>query len=130
MPALQGTDIADLVSGTLNNLGRMKLTDVMGAFLALNVPSNIAGGYFSGHANLSPAITLDDVVRWATVNPAQIIGDRVPLLGTLQVGAPGDVAVLQLVTGATTFTDSLGRTVSANTRIVPVQTVKAGVLVN
>lgn len=32
MPALQGTDIADLVSGTLNNLGRMKLTDVMSTY--------------------------------------------------------------------------------------------------
>ena len=35
----------------------------------------------------------------ATVNPARAI-DRVPKLGTLQVGAPADVAMLEVVEGA------------------------------
>ncbi len=32
MPVLQGTDVADLVSTTLNNLGRMKMTDVISTY--------------------------------------------------------------------------------------------------
>src|SRR5712691_1764462 len=42
--------------------------------------------------------TLEQVVTMATVNPAKII-NRMPKLGTLQIGAPADVAVLELVEG-------------------------------
>ena len=40
--------------------------------------------------------TLEQVVAMATVNPAKVI-NRAPKLGTLQVGAPGDVAIMELV---------------------------------
>src|SRR5262245_21690206 len=36
---------------------------------------------------------LEQVVAMATVNPARVIG-RMPKLGTLQAGAPGDVSIL------------------------------------
>src|ERR671923_778802 len=42
--------------------------------------------------------TLEQVVAMATVNPAKVI-NRMPKLGTLQVGAPGDVAIMELVEG-------------------------------
>jgi dihydroorotase len=42
--------------------------------------------------------TLEQVVAMATINPAKII-NRVPKLGTLQVGAPGDLAIMELVEG-------------------------------
>ena len=43
--------------------------------------------------------TLEQVVAMATVNPAKVI-NRVPKLGTLQVGAPGDVAAAGAGRGA------------------------------
>lgn len=106
----------------------MHLTEVMSNMLALNNPANVAWPGFASLPPLNPPITLDDVVRMATVTPAQVI-NRVPLLGTLQPGAPGDVAVLKLVNGPTTFVDSMGRTLAASQKIVPVQTIKAGVLI-
>src|SRR6201989_364790 len=39
--------------------------------------------------------SLEQVVAMATINPAKII-NRAPKLGTLQVGAPGDVAIMGL----------------------------------
>ena len=42
--------------------------------------------------------TLEQVVAMATSAPAKII-NRVPKLGTLQIGAPADVAVMELVEG-------------------------------
>ena len=43
--------------------------------------------------------TLEQVVTMATVNPAKVI-NRAPKLGTLQVGAPGDVAIMEARRGA------------------------------
>lgn len=48
----------------------------------------------------------------ATINPAKII-NRVPKLGTLQVGAPGDVAIMELVEGPVSFVDTRVQTVAA-----------------
>ena len=41
----------------------------------------------------------------ATAGPAKVI-NRVPKLGTLQVGAPGDAAILELVEGPVSFVDT------------------------
>src|SRR5215467_1547779 len=46
--------------------------------------------------------SLEQVVAMATINPAKII-NRAPKLGTLQVGAPGDVAVMELVEAPVAF---------------------------
>src|SRR5262249_61567013 len=40
--------------------------------------------------------TLEQAVAMASIHPAKII-NRVPKMGTLQVGAPGDVAIVELV---------------------------------
>ena len=53
--------------------------------------------------------------------------DRLPKLGTLQVGAPGDVAILDLVEGPVTFVDTRNNTRSGKAYLKPIQTVTAGV---
>ena len=47
---------------------------------------------------LTQGFTLEQVVAMATINPAKVI-NRAPKLGTLQVGAPADVAIMELVEG-------------------------------
>src|SRR4029077_17383730 len=54
---------------------------------------------------LNLGFSLDEGVAMATINPARIIG-RVEKLGTLQVGAPADVAILELVEAPVTFVDT------------------------
>src|SRR5205809_2492689 len=48
--------------------------------------------------------SLEQVVAMATSVPAKIIG-RAPKLGTLQIGAPGDVSLLEVVQGPIEFVD-------------------------
>jgi dihydroorotase len=70
--------------------------------------------------------TLDQVVAMATVNPAKVIG-RIPKLGTLQVGAPGDVAIMELIEGPVSFVDTRNNTRNGRAYLKPVQTVTAGI---
>jgi dihydroorotase len=70
--------------------------------------------------------TLDQVVAMATVNPARIIG-RLPKLGTLQVGAPGDVAIMELIEQPVSFVDTRNNTRNGRAYLKPVQTVTSGV---
>ena len=69
--------------------------------------------------------TLDQVVAMVTVNPAKVIG-RVPKLGTLQIGAPGDVAIMELIEGPVSFVDTRNNTRNGHAYLKPVQTVTAG----
>ena len=70
--------------------------------------------------------TLEQVVAMATVNPAKII-NRAPKLGTLQVGAPGDVAIMELVEGPVSFVDTRNNKREGKAYLKPVQTVAGGV---
>ena len=90
-----------------NTPGMPYLTWVMSKFLGLGFP-------------------LDQVVAMATVNPAKVI-NRVPKLGTLQVGAPGDVAIMELIEGPVSFVDTRNNARSGTVHLQPVQTVTAGV---
>jgi predicted amidohydrolase len=54
---------------------------------------------------LTLGYTLEQVVTMATINPARII-NRAPKIGTLQIGAPGDVAIMKLVEGPVSFLDT------------------------
>ena len=75
---------------------------------------------------LTLGFTLEQVVAMATANPAKVI-DRVPKLGTLQIGAPGDVAILDLVEGEVSFLDTRNNTRSGRIHLRPAQTVAGGV---
>src|SRR5215813_13265133 len=70
--------------------------------------------------------TLEQVVAMATVTPAKII-NRLPKLGTLQVGAPGDVAIMELVEAPVSFVDTRNNRREGRAALKPVQTVTAGV---
>ena len=50
-----------------------------------------------------------------------------PKLGTLQVGAPGDVAIMELVEGPVSFVDTRNNKRDGKAHLKPVQTVTAGV---
>jgi dihydroorotase len=70
--------------------------------------------------------SLEQVVAMATVKPAAVVG-RAPKLGTLQVGAPGDVAIMELVEGPVSFVDTRNNKRDGKAFLKPVQTVAAGV---
>jgi dihydroorotase len=90
-----------------NTRGMPYLTWVMSKFLGLG-------------------FSLEQVVAMATVNPAKII-NRTPKLGTLQIGAPGDVAIMEVVEGEVTFVDTRNNTRTGRSYLKPVQTVTAGI---
>ena len=94
-----------VVSG--NSPGMPYLTWVMSKFLGLG-------------------FTLEQVVAMATINPARVI-NRQPKLGTLQTGAPGDVAIMELVEGPVSFVDTRNNRREGKAYLKPVQTVTAGV---
>ena len=57
----------------------------------------------------------------ATANPARAI-NRMPKLGTLQVGAPGDVTMLEMVEGPVEFVDTRNNKRTGKVYLKPVQT--------
>jgi dihydroorotase len=75
---------------------------------------------------LAMGFSLEQVVAMATAAPAKVI-DRNPKLGTLQVGAPGDVSVLEVVDGPVPFVDTRNNTRTGQRYFRPVHTVTAGV---
>lgn len=75
---------------------------------------------------LNDGYSVEQVVEMTTVRPAKII-DRVDKLGTLQVGAPGDVSILELVQEPVEFVDTRGNHRMGDKWLKPVQTVRAGV---
>jgi len=70
--------------------------------------------------------TLEQVVAMTTTAPAKII-NRMPKLGTLQVGAPGDVSIMELVEGPVSFVDTRNNKREGKAYLKPVQTVTGGV---
>ena len=75
---------------------------------------------------LNLGFTLEQVVAMATVNPARVIG-KMPKLGTLQVGAPGDVSILEVVEGPVRFVDTRKNERDGKVHLRPVQSVAGGV---
>jgi dihydroorotase len=98
---------SDIHAFSGNTPGRPYLTWVMSKFLGLG-------------------FTLEQVVAMATINPAKVI-NRMPKLGTLQVGAPADVSVLELVEEPVSFVDTRNNKREGKAYLKPVQTVAAGV---
>jgi dihydroorotase len=75
---------------------------------------------------LNMGFTLEQVVAMTTTNPARII-NKLPKLGTLQVGAPGDVSILEIVEGPVKFVDTRNNTRDGKVHLRPIQTILAGV---
>jgi len=59
-------------------------------------------------------------------NSAKVI-NRAPKLGTLQIGAPADVAIMELVEGDVSFVDTRNNIRTGRAYLKPVQTIAAGV---
>ena len=70
--------------------------------------------------------SLEQVVTMTTTAPAKII-NRAPKIGTLQIGAPGDVAIMELVEGPVSFLDTRNNKREGKTHLKPIQTVINGV---
>ena len=90
-----------------NTPGMPYLTWVMSKFLNLGVP-------------------LEQVVAMATVNPAKVI-NRGSKLGTLQLGAAGDVSLLEVVEGPVEFVDTRNNKRQGKVHLKPAGAVLAGV---
>jgi dihydroorotase len=75
---------------------------------------------------MAMGFSLEQVVAMATIAPAKII-NRAPKIGTLQLGAPGDVSIMELVEGAVTFVDTRNNMRDGKAYLKPVQTVINGV---
>ena len=90
-----------------NSAGQPYLTNVMSKFLNM--------GY-----------SLEQVVTMVTANPAKII-NRIPKHGTLQVGAPADATLLDVVNGPVEFVDTRSNKRQGKVFIKPTNTVIAGV---
>jgi dihydroorotase len=75
---------------------------------------------------LNMGFTLEQVVAMATVNPAKVIG-RAAKLGTLQVGAPADVSLLEVAEGPVEFVDTRNNKRQGKVHLKPSGVVMAGV---
>jgi len=111
-PAIAQGCLPDIISSDIhvfsgNSPGMPYLTWVMSKFMALG-------------------FTLEQVVAMATINPAKVI-NRAPKLGTLQIGAPADVAIMELVEGDVSFVDTRNNARTGRAYLKPVQTVTGGV---
>ena len=110
--AIPGGCAPDTISSDIhvfsgNTPGVPFLPNVMGKFMAMG-------------------FSLEQVVTMTTTVPAKII-NRAPKIGTLQVGAPGDVAIMELVEGPVTFVDTRNNKRDGKLQLKPVQTVINGV---
>jgi len=90
-----------------NSPGMPYLTNVMSKFMGLG-------------------FSLEQVVTMATATPAKII-NRQAKHGTLQVGAPGDVSIMELVEGPVSFVDTRNNRREGRAQLKPVAVVTAGV---
>ena len=111
-PAMAQGVLPDTISSDIhvfsgNSPGMPYLTWVMSKFLALG-------------------LTLEQVVTMATATPAKVI-NRLAKLGTLQVGAPADATVVDIVQGPVEFLDTRNNKRSGNVLLKPTNTVVAGV---
>ena len=75
---------------------------------------------------LNMGYSLPEVVGMVTAAPARVIA-RIPKHGTLQVGAPADLSIMEIVEGSVNFVDTRNNSRQGNVFLRPVGTVVAGV---
>src|ERR1700754_2655239 len=110
--AIPGGCTPDTISSDIhvfsgNSPGVPYLPNVMGKFMALG-------------------FSLEQVLTMATTAPPKFMGGA-QKMGTLQVGAPADVAIMDLVEGPVTFVDTRNNKREGKIALKPVQTVINGV---
>ena len=76
---------------------------------------------------LNLGFTLEQVIAMATIMPSRAIAKN-PKLGTLEVGAPGDVTILDVVEGPVEFVDTRNNKRQGKVHLRPVQTVSGGIV--
>jgi dihydroorotase len=76
---------------------------------------------------LNMGFSLEQVVAMATIAPARAIG-KLAKLGTLEVGAPGDVSILDVVEGPVEFVDTRNNKRQGKVHLRPAQTVTGGIV--
>src|SRR5947208_7047764 len=112
VPAIQQGFRPDSISTDLHigsmNSGMKDMLNVMDKFLAMGM-------------------SLDDVVRWSTWNPAREI--RHEELGQLSAGAPADIAVLRLEKGSFGFVDMYGARLKGTQKLTCELTLRDGKVV-
>lgn len=90
---------------------------------------NVKGPVYDMPTTLSKflhlGMSLEEVILRATAKPAQII-HRLPGMGSLEVGAPADIALLALEEGEFPLTDSQKNTVRARRRLASRHTICRG----
>jgi dihydroorotase len=75
---------------------------------------------------LAIGVDFEELIRMATVNPATVLGDA-QNRGSLGLGMPADVSVLELRKGEYLFLDGIeGKTFKGDTLITPILTLKSG----
>jgi dihydroorotase len=89
-----------------NSPGQPYLPNVMAKFMALGM-------------------SLEQVVTASTAAPAKVI-NRIPKLGTLQIGAPADATVLEVINGPVEFVDTRNNKRQGKVALKPTNTVVAG----
>ncbi len=107
VPAAKQGFIPDSMSTDLHtgNYNEVSMTNVMSKFLAMGV-------------------SLEDIIRRSTVNPAAEI--RRPELGTLTVGKDADIAVLELEKGHFSYIDCGVARFDGNAKLTARMTIRAG----
>ena len=70
--------------------------------------------------------SLPEVISMSTAAPARVIG-RIPKHGTLQLGAPADLSIMELVEGPINFVDTRNNQRQGKLHLRPIGTVVAGV---
>lgn len=112
IPSVQQGFIADVISSDLHigsmNSGMKDMANLLSKFLNMG-------------------LSLEDVIKRATLNPAKVI--KRPELGTLSPGAEADVAVFRLHTGDYGFLDVRGTKMKGNKKLEAELTIRAGRIV-
>ena len=92
---------------------------------------NINGPVYDMPTTMSKMLYLgmnfDDILLATTATPARIV-NRAPMLGTLQIGAPADLALLALEDGAFRLVDSQKNEVTAKQRVASRGTICRGIV--
>jgi dihydroorotase len=112
VPAIEQGFLPDSISTDLHSRSMIgpaqSMTNVMSKFLAMG-------------------LSLEDVIRCSTVNPARQI--RRPDLGALSPGSEADIAVLEKLEGEYSYADNGNARMSGRVKLIARMTLRAGNIV-